>query len=251
LYTTAAYTWSKALTDAPNNYVQNAPVAPNIYYRDLGKTYPSSYRPHVLAISFNYELPFGPGKPLLGNSGGVLGKVIGGWQLNGILNYQSGSPIAVSVPQTLPLYTGGATAEGIGGSTAIPRYALVVPGTDMKAFSGDFNARTDRYLNAAAFTLPGDVPAGANTIDPATFLGGRQYIPGLRGFASYNEDLGLMKKTKVSEGVSLDFRIEAFNAFNRTKLGSPGANLATASTFGKITSASAARNGQIAVKVTF
>jgi hypothetical protein len=250
LYATAAYTWSKALTDAPNNYVQNAPVAPNIYYRDLGKTYPSSWRPHSLAVSFNYELPFGPGKPLAGN-GGILGKVIGGWQLNGILRYQSGPPLSVSIPQTLPLYTGGATAEGVGGSTAIPRYALVVPGVDQKGFSGSFNARTDRWVNAAAFTLPADVPAGANTVDPVTFLGGRQYVNSFRGPALYNEDMGLMKKNKLSEKVSLDFRIEAFNVFNRTQFNSPATDLGTPSTFGKITRAGSARNGQIALKLTF
>jgi hypothetical protein len=252
LYTTAAYTYSKALTDAPNNYVQNAPVNPNIYDRSLGKTYPSSWRPHVLAIGFNYELPFGPGKPLLAG-GGILGKIIGGWQVNGILRYTSGSPISVSVPQNLPLYVGGATAEGVGGSTEIPRYALVVPGVNPKVQRpDDFDPkRGDRYLNINAFALPQNVPTTPNTIDPSAFFGGKQFLRDVRGFALLNEDLGLMKKTKLSEKFSLDIRVEAFNAFNRTIFNNPASNLNNPTTFGSITGSGQAREGQVAMKLTF
>src|SRR5690348_17768975 len=48
-----------------------------LFRSGLSKTYPSAWRPHVVAIAFNYELPFGPGKQLLARNG-VFGKVIGG-----------------------------------------------------------------------------------------------------------------------------------------------------------------------------
>jgi hypothetical protein len=79
----------------------------------------------------------------------------------------------------------------------------------------------------------------------------RPFIPGLFGPALLNEDLGLVKKTRIAEGVSIDLRFEAFNAFNRTRFGNPATSLSNPQTFGRITSASGQRNGQIAVKITF
>jgi hypothetical protein len=193
-----------------------------------------------VAIAFNYELPFGPGKPLLGQNG-VFGKIIGGWQLDGILRYSSGSPLGVSAPQSNPLYNGSVGIVGGSPAVAIPQTADTVVGQPlMGSWSGKFNPATDRWLNPAAFAIPAGVFGTSNT-----------FIPGLFGPAFLNEDLGLVKKTKISERVSLDIRFEAFNALNRTRFGNPATSLASPTTFGKITSASGQRNGQIAAKVTF
>src|SRR4029078_8459646 len=105
---------------------------------------------------------------------------------------------------------------------------------------GRFDPATDRWLNPAAFTVPAGVFGTTNT-----------FIPGLFAPALLNEDLGLVKKTKLSERFSLDIRFEAFNALNRTRFGSPSTSLASPTTFGKITSASGQRNGQVAAKITF
>lgn len=235
-----AYTFSKALTDAPNNFVNNASVIRNIYDRSMDKTYPASWRPHVVAIAFNYELPFGPGKPWLSGRG-VAGKLIGGWQLNGILRYQNGSPLGVSAPQTNPLYNGSVGIVGGSPAVAIPQTADIVQGVDMMGtWDGSFDPATDRWLNPAAFALPAGV-----------FGTSRPFIPNLYGPAFLNEDLGLIKKTRITERVTLDIRVEAFNAFNRTRFGNPSTNLGNPQTFGRITSASGQRNGQVAAKITF
>jgi hypothetical protein len=235
---TVAYTFSKSLSDAPNNFVSNAVVNLNIYDRNLTKAVTSLDRPHSLSGSFNYELPFGPGR-MLANGGGPLGKIIGGWQVNGILTYRSGAHLGISAPQTNPLYDG-AVALNLGSGSPIPQTADLVPGVPMKGFSGDFNPRTDVYLNKAAFKLPAG-PFGTTKV----------LISDLRGFAPYNEDLSLVKKTALTERVSLDLRFEAFNAFNRVVFGNPSTNYGNLSTFGKVTSASTARNGQVVAKITF
>src|SRR5206468_12255516 len=49
---------------------------------------------HRAAISFGYELPFGPGKPLL-STGGPVAYVFGGWQVQGIVRVGSGFPLSV------------------------------------------------------------------------------------------------------------------------------------------------------------
>jgi hypothetical protein len=161
LYATVAYTWADYMTNAPNNFVNNAPMHMNAYDLSMGQHRPSTYRPHVGAIRFLYELPIGSGKMFLDNDS-VLSKIIGGWQLSGILCYTSGQTLGVSAPQANPVYRGGATAEGVGGSTAIPQTADIVSGVPMKLDTKDFDPRTDRYLNAAAFALPAG-PFGTST----------------------------------------------------------------------------------------
>ena len=117
----------------------------------------------------------------------MLAKIIGGWQLSGILRYTSGQTLGVSATQANPVYRGGATAEGIGGSTAIPQTADIVSGVPMKLETKDFDPRTDRYLNIAAFAQPtGAFGSSMPTID------------GLRGFASLNEDLALSKTDQTA-----------------------------------------------------
>src|SRR5262249_23075613 len=51
--------------------------------------------PHVFKSNWVYELPIGPGKWLFRDANGLLAKVIGGWELNGVSRVQSGDPIDV------------------------------------------------------------------------------------------------------------------------------------------------------------
>jgi Carboxypeptidase regulatory-like domain len=239
-YATVAYTWADHLTNAPNNFVNNAPMHRNAYDLSMSQHRPPIYRPHTGAIGFLYELPVGAEKRFLNNDS-VLAKILGGWQLSGILRYTSGSTLGVSATQANPVYRGGATAEGIGGSTAIPQTADIVPGVPMMLDTKDFDPRTDRYLNIAAFAQPtGAFGSSMLTID------------GLRGFASLNEDLALAKTIRMHGNSTLQFRVEMFNAFNRVEFGNPASNIGNPETFGRITSqANAPRNMQIALKWTF
>lgn len=240
LWATVAYTWADHLTNAPNNFVNNAPMHLNAYDLSMSQLRPSTYRPHVGAVGFLYELPVGAGKAFLDN-GSVLARIIGGWQLSGILRYTSGAPLGVSAPQANPVYRGGATAEGVGGSTAIPQTADIVPGVPMKLETKDFDPRRDRYLNVAAFAVPAG-PFGTSTFT----------IDGLRGFASLNEDLALAKTVRLQGGSTVQIRVEMFNAFNRVEFGNPASNIGNPETFGRITTQSnSPRNMQIALKVTF
>src|SRR5260370_7511509 len=50
---------------------------------------------HRFVLSYVYELPFGKGKPFL-NHAGAANVLFGGWQLNGITSFQSGSPFTVT-----------------------------------------------------------------------------------------------------------------------------------------------------------
>jgi len=52
--------------------------------------------PDVIRMSFQYELPFGPGRPILNQ--GVIANVIGGWKIGGFLTFDNGLPVFVTSP---------------------------------------------------------------------------------------------------------------------------------------------------------
>ena len=103
LFLLTSFTWSKKITDADSNWGGfNGTSARDTYNRQLEKAVSPSNPPYRLTTAFNYELPVGPGKKFA-NTGGAAGKVLGGWQFNGILTYQTGIPIQVVFPNLLPL----------------------------------------------------------------------------------------------------------------------------------------------------
>lgn len=66
----------------------------------LNRTDPMPYevisgmdRPHRLAISGIYELPFGKGRRFANSLPGAVDLFVGGWQLNGIITWQSGQAL--------------------------------------------------------------------------------------------------------------------------------------------------------------
>ena len=173
--------------------------------------------------------PFGPGKQFWGGTTGALSKVIGGWQINGILKYFSGNNVGVSCANTLPLFNARNNCD-------------IVPGVPQQLFSGgDFDPARDVYLNVGAFAEPEAFTVG----DAPNFL------PGIHNFAKLNEDFGLLKRTNITERVALVFRFEMFNAFNRVRLGGPNGGI-TNSAFGTISGqANTPRRTQFGLKIEF
>jgi len=229
LWMLASYTWAKTLTDS-NSALGSffSPGARDNYNRKLEKALAVFDVPHRLVTAFNYELPIGPGKPVL-NRGGVAGKILGGWQLNGILEYQSGTPIQISANNNLPLFNAGNTPNS-------------VPGQQPELVSkSSFDPNKQVLLNSAAFGIPGTLQFGTSA----------QILPNARAFPTFNEDFGLVKRTSIHEQMNVEFRFEMFNAFNRTVFGGPAANVNNAN-FGQVTSqANSPRNGQFALKFNF
>ena len=234
LYLLGSFTWNKNITDAnttllstPGNNPSGAGRVRDQNNRHLDKSVASFWQPKVLTAAFTYELPFGPGKRLL-NRGGITGRIIGGWRLNGILTYRTGALISVAAQQTLPNFAG-------------PNYATTVLGVQQKGtWSGPFNPAASRYLNINAFA----VPVGYGT--------GGQFLPDLRGPAFLNEDLSLSKVFPIRERLNFELRLETFNSFNRVVFGNPAANISVLQSFGQITTqANSPRNAQIAAKLNF
>ena len=227
LWLLTSYTWSKTITDSNSTLGSFfSPGARDNYNRSLEKGLAVFDVPHRLVVGFNYELPIGPGKPFLNK--GISSKILGGWQLNGILSYQSGTPIQIAANNTLPLFNGGNTPNSI-------------PGQRVSYSCSGFDPATGVLLSSSAFSLPGTNQFGTSA----------QVLPNARNCPVYNEDLGVMKKFYIRESMYFELRFEMFNAFNRVVFGGPASNLNN-SNFGQITSqGNAPRNGQAALKFYF
>ncbi|HEY3987662.1 MAG TPA: TonB-dependent receptor [Acidobacteriaceae bacterium] len=224
-----SYTFSKTIgnvdsNDGPTAGAENAIYAGSFsqdYYNPQGeRAVTSSDIPHVVSLSYTYELPFGHGKRFL-NHGGPVNTVVGGWSVSGIQQYQSGRPIHIeydALGASNPFFAAG------DGYSFRPN---IVPGQPFKnpayqrSCSGPVQATAGRnacqfYINPAAFSLPA----------PGEFGNAPNLISALRMPAYLNEDLSVSKRTTLHENLDLQFQANFFNALNRT-IFSAGGNAQT------------------------
>ena len=218
-----SYTWSKSITDG-NISAGGGDSGQDYYNRRLEKTIADYDVPQLLSIAYTYELPFGKGKEFLNN--GIASQLLGGWQLTGIQQYQTGMPVQLTVNNTLPIFN----------QVLRPNINLGVPLTLDPA-----NPLGGPWFNKAAFSIPanfqfGDAPRNMTQ---------------LRAPNSYNESFGLMRRIRIKERATLTIRSEFFNAFNRTLFGAPASNV-SASNFGFVSSqANSPRQGLMSMRLDF
>ena len=214
-----SYTWAKVL-DTGTSYQDS--------YDVLGSRGVSSvdYR-HRLVFSGVYELPVGRGRRFGAHLSRLADASIGGWQVNGIANVQSGDPLGISATGTAALFSEASRANTNGGN----------PNLD-----GDAHLRLDRWFDTSVFSQP--APYTLGNVSPL--------ITNLRNHYTNNIDLSLFKQFQITEKVRLQFRTEAFNALNRVRFSSPNTNVNGGANFGKVTSqANSPRQLQFGLKAIF
>ena len=248
LFLLTSYTWAKHLGDSNSSMGDFfGSGARDHYNRQLEKSLSPTHVPQRLTLSFSYELPFGPGKTFGEETSGALAKLIGGLQINRIMDYMAGRPAGTFTFNRLPLFNGPVQTGRVGG--AFLAYPNVVSGVPQKLHSGGafdpyidpVTGAGDRYLNINAFTDPGFAIGNG----PAT-------LPQVRGFAFLSENFGLIKRTSITERVNLEFRFEMFNAFNRHSFGRSFANNISIPNYGVIFAAPfSGRQGQFGLKLNF
>jgi hypothetical protein len=192
-----SYTNSKLITDA--NWIQSiaSPGAGDIspFQRERNKALGSADVPQVLSLTLVYNLPFGKGKRWM-NAGGVENKVIGGWEFETVFRASSGLPFEFS--------DSNCNVPGAFDAACLPG---VLPGANPWAQSESSFNTSKPLLNASAFQNSG--PSGFNFN-----LGDGSPTSNLRSFPYRNEDIALFKNTNITEGVVIQFRAEAYNAWN-------------------------------------
>lgn len=185
--------------------------------------------PHSMVINYTYELPFGPGKTFA-NSNAWYSRLIGGWILNGIQRYQSGSPLNVTVNNTLPIFN----------RTLRPNVVSGVPlGAGIS--NGDFNANSDRIINQTAFQNPA----------PFSFGNAGVAYNELRNFSTLGEDFSIIKNTRVNERFQIETSAQFINALNRHRFTDIATNFTVTQSFGQATGSNIGRIITLNLKVKF
>lgn len=208
-----SHTWSQTLTTQP---------APGIGGNFTYDTGPAAFdAPHLLAMSFGAELPFGRDKKFLGSAGTLANALIGGWQAQSIVNYRSGLPFTPTVSRDV---------ANTGAAGQRPNQIA----------SGELeNPTLDAWFDKTAFVVPADFNYG-NTERGV-----------LRGDHQWNVDFSLFKRFRMNASKSIEFRAEAFNLLNSVYFDLPNTQIDTAAG-GRVTATSnSARSLQFGVKFLY
>jgi hypothetical protein len=175
-----------------------------------------------------YELPFGQGKAFL-NRGAMVNALAGGWKVAGIAQLRTGPWETLSSNQNIGFF-----------DTAEPNVLGPVNNHSLHGGLGRngrlgpyFNTQNVQGLNGVGFETQGD--AGWHNVQ----------TPG-----SQDYDLSGYKGWKFGDQLNLTFRADLFNAFNRVNF-DPEATGTTASNFGYVSSANAAREIQLSLRLDF
>jgi carboxypeptidase family protein/TonB-dependent receptor-like protein len=222
---TTSYTFSKNMTDASNDRdAVDTPQNPLDYRPEYAEARTS--RRHIFTTSYVYELPY-----FRKAANPFKRAILGGWQISGITDLQSGLP----VPRVV---TSASTVAAITGF-----YPNVVSDPN-GGVAGTVDPLTGLpfVFDPAAFAAPA---AGTYGNAPRAFA---------RFFGRNQTNLSLIKNLYFDKenNVRLQLRAEAFNVFNHTQFSGAGVTLAVPSTvFGRPSGARLPREFQFGAKLSF
>jgi hypothetical protein len=217
---TGSYTYSKLIDNASEvfavaevNQPQQASFPSILGGQHLERAVSFFDRTHRASITYVYALPF------YREQRGLLGRLAGGWELSGVTTFESGVPLTV---------TNGQDADSTGGNLDRPDFNP----------SGQIGVRAvpavaSATVNPCAVTVGAvyytNPDAGSACINPATaeYIGilagtGRRGTLGrntLRSPGTNNFNMNILKRIRLTEGTSLEFRTEFYNIFNHPQYG--------------------------------
>lgn len=194
---------------------------------------------HSANFSALYELPFGKGQKY--NLGGIADTLLGGWQIGGMYNGRSGTPLDIRITRPDTVFVCNNSAGCALGAASVPNGFVLssLPAGAVSGFIAVINTpggnasrntrRPDlipgidpfitvaggnlRYLNPAAFAMPA----------PGTY--GNLARNELKGPAFHQFDLTFQKRFVLTERINAVFRAEIYNIFNRANFSNPPATL--------------------------
>jgi hypothetical protein len=231
----------------------------NVTDRSLNRAIQDSSRKHDFRLNGTFELPFGPSRWVLGNSSGVLARMIEKWQLSAILNMRSGAPLSITGTNT---YIGGGRPDVVG------------PIEFLKHGKAHMTSTLPNYYPDGVFIFPDDPQCAAVTTlqttqascsnnSLAAAQNGQLLVvnskPGklgnlgdgvIVGPGDFRFDLSASKAFRIGESMTAQIRIDGQNVLNHPILGNPNLNI-NGNTFGQITTVTGARKFQGQLRFTF
>ena len=253
-----SYTFSKTITNADSiiNVTNGVQQEQNATDGKQQKFISNQDIPHTLVTSFLYELPFGRGKRFGSGSNPLIRAAISGFEVGGVLRYQSGQPTSLGCADGIPGYQNCIQFSDIPGAKLISKARATHidpfrqlrlgnnnPGPDPSVdseyngllYPTSPNGASNNALYAALQTAPALYSQNApdnrrlrstSAAQNGGFLFGTnpRVTSAVRNYLYNNEDFSFLKKTPITEGVLFIFKVEALNAFNRHVFANPDPN---------------------------
>jgi len=242
-----AFTWGKLFEDT-------SWIGPEIAGRNIEHKLGGEDRPFHLSIAPIWQIPVGRNKKFWPSMPKVADAIMGGWQLSGQFNIQSGVPVVFSTDSFFS-----------GKSFALPHDQQSLPQWFDTTQFIRFPAKNTDISNYPAWTgiqnLPGYnyKPAAGDTITNGVYQDFGSYIrncptrwSNVRASRVNNVDAVISKSFSIRERVRVQYRFEVYNGFNHVRFGAPNTDPTSAS-FGKVdpTEQNNARLVQMALKLYF
>ena len=216
-----AYTYSHSL----NNFDENSTLAALTFNSPglLKRNYATSAfdRKHNNAFWTVTQIPVGPGRAYLNH--GFVGRLVGGFDMNTVLQYTSGAPFQLT--------------------------------DSTNATFGD--QETPNQIAPANPHLRGNA-GGLFYLDPTDFAKSGGLVEGnvgrnsVRGPGFFDLDLGITRNIPIFREYTIILKAEAFDLTNTPQFANPGsANIAQPSSFGQITTSNASRSIRLSGRFTF
>jgi hypothetical protein len=177
--------------------------------------------PHVLLTGFTWEVP--------GPKTGVAQQILGGWNVSGIMRYESGRPLSITMNNDL------------GGLIFNNQKRPNKTGTEGKADFGDFDPFTDRYFNNSAWADPG----------PLQFGNAPKRDGDVRGFANVTDDINIFKVFPIGPEKRLRFEAQFGNVFDLTVYCGPNTNWSSPAFGQVVTQCNTARSIQFGFRFDY
>ena len=190
---------------------------------------------HAFKVSWLYELPFGRGTTFFSNAGKLLDALVGGWNINGSVKLQSGTPINFGNVSLVGMDRKELEdLIGVYYAQPITYGSTVVPSAPASYLPAEIIQNT---FNAFA-----NLPFSGKAIVPAGYGGCIQQFTGQCGISNlvvhgpnfFRTDLSLSKKIKLGESRNIELRASAFNALNNPqwRVGGWSADVVNVTAFG-------------------
>jgi len=253
----ASYTYSKDITNADSaiNVTNGVSQVQNTFNSKAQKSLSNQDIPQTLVLSPLYELPIGKGKPFLNFKNSVVRSAISGFEVGGVLRYQSGEPVSFAGATGIPGYQNQINFDRVQGSqlASRARRGRIDPFRELRAGGNlagpdpNVDSEYNGLLQPAGVNTPYSAlqtaPAfidqnqaqnrlaravnagGCPTCDNGGFqLGNVPRVTGeVRNYSYKNEDISILKRTPFGENKSFVLKADLLDAFNRHVFGNPSA----------------------------
>jgi hypothetical protein len=251
-----SYTWSRALGEQD--------LDGNVQYlnprnRKLNKTLLSFQRTHDIRSNGTLELPFGPGRALLGNAPAWVSKLVQNWQIAGIFNWTSGAPLSVTASTSS--FTQAATntpvivgdfAKNSGKVTKVSNGAVYFAGFQQVDDPAGRSVTAQQGLNSQFSNKAiADSQGRLVLVNPTPGTLGTLGQMWVQGPKNIRLDASLARRVNITEMTNFEFRVDAINVLNHPNYDNPISLDINNLNFGRIQSATGNRSFVLGARMNF